>query len=76
MSAVSFNIKVTVEVEPPTETPKEVPKVSPINKTPLKDYKKFYCDACNKTMSVASVYNHVRNDKHALNVRKMLALSS
>lgn len=71
MSSVSFNIKITIEVEPPMEEKKEVLAV----KHPQKDYKKYYCDVCDVTLALVSAHNHVCSDRH-IKIARMAGLLS
>lgn len=78
-NSVSFNIKVTVEVEPAIQKQENNEEdVTPIDEVftknkPLKDYKKYYCDACDCIVALSSAYHHVCSDKHIKNVKKMIA---
>lgn len=64
---VTFNIKVSVEVEPVLQN-EDVKEVK--NTQIIKDLRQFYCETCDSTLSLASAYTHARTRKHLENLKK------
>jgi hypothetical protein len=72
MTSTTFNIKVTIDVEPvqpsqQTEKPKETTSIN------LKDFNRFkewYCDVCDSKMSLVSSYSHVKSKYHLKRLAK------